>query len=381
MYLPGFPAIAKSLHTSIEQVSLSLSSFFIGISAGQLLYGPLLDRFGRKRPLYAGLTLYIIASIGCFNATSIEMLIVLRFIQAIGSCAAAVAAMAMVRDLFPVEDNAKVFAMLILVLGASPMVAPTVGGYITAAYGWQLIFIILTVIAALILLTVIFLLPESHQPDTSMSLKPRPIINTFIAVLKEPQFYTYSLCGAVAFSGLFAYISASPAVFMEVYHVGTKEYGWIFAILSIGFIGSSQCNSFLVDKYKSEQIVNVVLIAMLIISSVFLLGSLYNWLGLYGTIVMIFLFLCCCGIINPNTGALSLAPFSKNTGTASSLLGAFQMAIGALASVGVSMFQSKSAMPMSLLMFVAAAIAFLILIIGRRNISNKVEGTVVAVGH
>jgi DHA1 family bicyclomycin/chloramphenicol resistance-like MFS transporter len=96
---------------------------------------------------------------------------------------------------------------------------------------------------------------------------------------------------------------------------------------------------------------------------------------------MIFLFLCCCGIINPNTGALSLAPFSKNTGTASSLLGAFQMAIGALASVGVSMFQSKSAMPMSLLMFVAAAIAFLILIIGRRNISNKVEGTVVAVGH
>jgi DHA1 family bicyclomycin/chloramphenicol resistance-like MFS transporter len=217
MYLPGFPAIAKSLHTSFEQVSLSLSSFFIGISAGQLLYGPLLDRFGRKRPLYAGLTLYIIASIGCFNATSIEMLIVLRFIQAIGSCAAAVAAMAMVRDLFPVEDNAKVFAMLILVLGASPMVAPTVGGYITAAYGWQLIFIILTVIAALILLTVIFLLPESHQPDTSMSLKPRPIINTFIAVLKEPQFYTYSLCGAVAFSGLFAYISASPAVFMEGY--------------------------------------------------------------------------------------------------------------------------------------------------------------------
>ena len=155
MYLPGFPAIAKSLHTSAAQVSLSLSSFFIGISFGQLLYGPLLDRFGRKKPLYFGLIVYILTSIGCFFATSIETLIVLRFIQAIGSCAAGVASMAMVRDIFPVKDNAKVFALLILILGVSPMIAPTVGGYITAVFGWQLIFLILASIAALVLLAVI----------------------------------------------------------------------------------------------------------------------------------------------------------------------------------------------------------------------------------
>jgi DHA1 family bicyclomycin/chloramphenicol resistance-like MFS transporter len=125
MYLPGFPAIAADLRTNTSMVALSLSSFFIGISAGQLLYGPLLDRFGRKKPLYIGLLVYILASAGCAFATSIDALIILRFIQALGSCAATVTAVAMVRDLFPVKENAKVFALLMLVLGASPMIAPT----------------------------------------------------------------------------------------------------------------------------------------------------------------------------------------------------------------------------------------------------------------
>jgi DHA1 family bicyclomycin/chloramphenicol resistance-like MFS transporter len=299
MYLPGFPAIARSLHTTTENVALSLSSFFIGISAGQLLYGPLLDRFGRKRPLYFGLALYIIASIGCYFSGSIQMLIVMRFIQAIGSCAAAVASMTMVRDLFPVKDSAKVFALLILVLGASPLIAPTVGGYITEAFGWQLIFIILAAIAVLINLAVIFVLPESYPPDPSYSLAPAPIIHSFLSVLTTPQFYTYAFCGALAFSGLFAYISASPIVFMEVFKVSAKTYGWIFAILSIGFIGSSQVNSFLVKKYKSEQIVNTALMVMVGIAVVFLTGSLQGWLGLVGTIVMIFGILCCVGLIVP----------------------------------------------------------------------------------
>jgi DHA1 family bicyclomycin/chloramphenicol resistance-like MFS transporter len=373
MYLPGFPAIAKSLHTTTENVALSLSSFFIGISAGQLLYGPLLDRFGRKRPLYFGLALYIIASIGCYFAGSIEMLIGLRFVQAIGSCAAAVASMTMVRDLFPVKDSAKVFALLILVLGASPLIAPTVGGYVSASLGWHVIFLILTVIAVLISLAVIFLLPESYPPDPSYSLAPAPIINSFLGVLETPQFYTYSFCGALAFSGLFAYIAASPIVFMEVFKVSTKTYGWIFALLSIGFIGSSQVNSMLVKKYKSEQIVNAVMIVMVCISVVFLVGALQGWLGLVGTIVMIFGILCCVGLLSPNTSALALAPFEKNAGVASSLLGASQMAIGSAVSVGISLFKAKSAVPMASVIIVSSTMALCLLFIGRRFIKTKVE--------
>jgi DHA1 family bicyclomycin/chloramphenicol resistance-like MFS transporter len=373
MYLPGFPAIAKSLHTTTAQVSISLSSFFVGLAAGQLLYGPLLDRFGRKKPLYVGLVLYIIASAGCYFATSIETLIVLRFIQAIGSCAAGVASMAMVRDIFPLEENAKIFALLILILGASPMIAPTVGGYVTVVFGWHLIFVILGTMALLILLTVIFFLPESYKADPSYSLKPKPIINSFLQVIKEPQFYTYALAGAFAFAGLFVYVSASPIVFMEVFKVSAKTYGWIFATLSVGFIGSSQVNNLLLKKFKSEQIIRISLSIQVITALVFLIGSIYGWFGLGGTIGMIFILLCCVGITSPNASALSLAPFEKNAGTASALLGALQLGLGALATFGVSVFNSQSAIPMAGIMESTAIIGLLILLIGATRIKNKVE--------
>lgn len=375
MYLPGFPAIARDLHTTVARVSLSLSSFFIGISAGQLLYGPLLDRFGRKKPLYVGLALYILASLGCVSVRSIETLIALRFIQAIGSCAAAVASIAMVRDVFPVNQNAKVFALLMLVVGVSPMIAPTVGGYITATFGWQLVFVILAVIGGIILLATVFFLPESYQPDTSLSLKPKPILLNFWSVAREPQFYTYALTGAAAFSGLFAYVAGSPLVFMDLYHVNEKVYGWIFAFLSVGLIGSSQINTLLLKKYRSEQIVFFALVSQCVIVLIFLTGTINNWFDLYGTVGMLFLFLCCLGIANPNASALSLAPFTKNAGSASALMGAVQLGMGALASVGISWFNTRSALPMVSIIAGTSLLALVILLIGRRNIINKAETT------
>jgi DHA1 family bicyclomycin/chloramphenicol resistance-like MFS transporter len=383
MYLPGFPAIAQSLHTTTAQVSLSLSSFFVGLAAGQLLYGPLLDKYGRKKPLYAGLVIYIAASVGCFFATSIEMLIWLRFIQAVGSCAAGVASMAMVRDIFPLDQNAKIFALLILILGASPMLAPTIGGYVTVAWGWHEIFIILGVMALAILLAVIFFLPESYKPDPTYSLKPAPIISSFLQVIKEPQFYTYALTGAFAFASLFVYVSASPIVFMEVFKVSAKTYGWIFATLSVGFIGSSQVNNLLLKKFKSEQIIQVVMPILVVTTLLFFVGSWYGWYGLFGTIAIVFIMLCCVGTISPNASALSLAPFEKNAGTASALLGALQLGLGALATMGVGIFDSRSSVPMASIMGSTAVIGLLILLIGRKQIVNKVDvsNAVGAVAH
>jgi DHA1 family bicyclomycin/chloramphenicol resistance-like MFS transporter len=372
MYLPGFPAIAKDLDTTIEGVTLSLSSYFIGISAGQLLYGPLLDKYGRKKPLYAGLAVYIIASAGCMFAADINSLIVLRFIQALGSCAAAVAAVAMVRDLFPVKDNAKVFALLMLVVGASPMIAPTVGGYVTTAFGWHAVFLILGLLSILILFAVIFALPDKYQPDASLSLKPGPILNGFWTVLKQPQFYTYAFAGSIAFSGLFAYVAGSPLVFMKIYHVSEQNYGWIFAALSVGFIGSSQVNSLLLKRYRSEQIVPVALVCQVIVGCLFVLGAASNWLGLPGTLVMIFLFLCCIGITNPNALALSIAPFSANAGSASALMGAVQLGLGALASVAVGSFHSLTTIPLAAIMAGSSILAMMVFFIGRVNITSQV---------
>lgn len=372
MYLPAFPVIAKDLNTSTEQVAISLSSFFIGISLGQLLYGPLLDRFGRKKPLCLGLLLYILASLGCVFATTLNQLIILRAVQALGSCAAAVASVAMVRDLFPVKDSAKIFALLMLVVGVSPMLAPTAGSYVTILFGWHAIFIALMALGLINLLASIFWLPEKYQPDPTISLLPAPIIKTFLSVIAEPYFYTYALTGAMAFSGLFAYVAGSPVVFMEVFKVSTEMYGWIFAILSIGLITSSQINSLLVRRFKSERIVFVALSTQLILTLCFFAGAYLNLLNLYNTIGLLFLFLCCLGFINPNTSALSLSPFKKNAGSASALMGAIQMGVGAVASSLLSVFDTKSALPMVAVMAGSTVIAMIILLLGRLKLSKTI---------
>jgi DHA1 family bicyclomycin/chloramphenicol resistance-like MFS transporter len=375
MYLPGFPAIAQNLHTTVPQVALSLSSFFIGISAGQLLYGPLLDRFGRKKPLYFGLVLYVVASLGCLAVHRIETLIALRFVQAIGSCAAAVASVALVRDLFPVKENAKVFSLLMLVLSVSPLLAPTIGGYITAAYGWQAVFVALGSLGGLLLLATALWLPDGYTPDTTLSLRPRPILTNFWAVLREPQFTTYALTGAVSFSGLFAYVAGSPLVFMDLYHVEGKVYGWIFAFLSVGLIGASQLNSLLLRRYQSEQIVLVALGCQLLITGVLLGLTSAGMLGLGGTVALLFLFLSCLGFTSPNTSALSLAPFTRHAGSAAALMGAIQMGAGALASVGVSLFNAHSALPMVGIMAGTSLLALGLLLVGRQRVTHLVAAT------
>ena len=368
MYLPGFPAMATHLGTDVATVGLSLSSFFIGISAGQLLYGPLLDRYGRKRPLYLGLLIYILSSIACAWSGTIESLIVLRFVQAVGSCAAAVASVAMVRDLFPVEDNAKVFALLMLVVGVSPMIAPTVGGYVTAAWNWQPVFLILAAMGTAILAAVYFGLPESRHPDPSFSLKPKFIIRNFISVIREPRFYTYAACGALSLAGLLTYVSGSPLLFMEVFNVGEKIYGWIFALLSVGLIGSSQLNSLFLKKYTSQQLVTTALIFQCLVAFLLMTGTWFNVLGLYATITLIFLYLGSLGFILPNTSALAMSPFSANAGSASSLMGAGQMGLGAITTVLLSIFNNHTAVPMTALMAATAVVGFLILKIGGKTI-------------
>ncbi len=375
MYLPAFPVIAADLNTDVATVSLSLSSFFIGICFGQFLYGPLLDRFGRKKPLYFGLTIYLIASVGCSVISSANGLIALRFLQAIGGCAGMVAARAMVRDMFPVEENAKVFSKLMLVIGVSPIIAPTLGGFITAQMDWHYVFVFLTIMSAVILAAVHFFLPESRKPDPTFSLKPTPIFRGYLAVLKNPQFFTYSLAGAVAAAGLYAYIAGSPYVFMELFKVSEKEYGWIFAAVALGLIISSQLNSLLLRKYKSEQIIRMALLLQSLTGVVLFVGSVGNWLGLTGTIISCCVFLSCQGFTFPNSSALSMAPFSKNAGSASALMGGIQMGMGAGTSLLVSILSNHTALPMAGVMLGCSVISFIILMIGRYVIKYRASIT------
>jgi DHA1 family bicyclomycin/chloramphenicol resistance-like MFS transporter len=365
MYLPAFPQIAHDLHSTIGNVALSVSTYFLGFAAGQILYGPLLDRYGRKRPLYTGLVLYIIATIGCTASGSIDSLLIMRFVQALSGCVASVAAMAMVRDFFPVDQSARIISLLVLILGASPLLAPTVGSFIVIAWGWHYVFVVLALIALIMLLVVFFFLPEGHEPDKTISLKPKPIIHGFKVILFEPRFYVFALAGTFSFSGLFVYVADSPAIFMDYFHLSAKAYGGVFALLSVGFIGGSQLNHIMTRKFKSAAILKTTVIGQVVLATLFLLGSFNAWYGLGAVIAFLLVLLFCAGLTYPNAAALALAPFSNNAGTASALLGFIQIGIGGLISSGVGMLHLKGSLTISLIMTVTSAIALLILLAGR----------------
>jgi DHA1 family bicyclomycin/chloramphenicol resistance-like MFS transporter len=258
--------------------------------------------------------------------------------------------------------------MLILILGVSPIIAPTVGSLVIAAFGWQAVFLVLASISTLLLITVIFFLPESKGPNTSMSLHPVPIFKGFFAVLRQPQFFTYAFSGAIAAAGLFAYLAGSPFVFMEIFHVSDQQYGWIFGLVAAGLITSSQVNNVLLKKYSSAQIIKTVLLVQTGIGLFLFFGSVFNLLNIYSTIGLIFLFLSCQGFSFPNSSALSLAPFSKEAGSAAALMGALQMGFGAAASALVGMINNGTTMPMTGVMAGCAFMGLLILLLGNRRI-------------
>jgi len=282
-----------------------------------------------------------------------------------------VGARAIVRDLFDVKENAKIFSMLMLVVAVSPIIAPTAGGYVTSLFGWRYVFAILIGIDILIIIGVYFLLPESKKPDPDFSLKAGAITKNFWRIAKHPQFYTYTLTGAIAYAGLYAYISGSPYVFMEIFRVNERQYGWIFSVIAMGVIGSAQVNTIALRKRSSEQVIKIATICQSIVGIVLAVVSYFGWGDLYSTIFLIFLFLCGQGFIFPNASALCLAPFPHNAGNASALMGAIQMGIGAGISALVSFLHNGTVVPMSVVMACCAISAFLIFFFGEKLITRR----------
>jgi MFS transporter, DHA1 family, multidrug resistance protein len=370
MYLPAFSTIAAQFHRTTSEISLSLSTYFVGFAIGQMLYGPLLDRFGRKRPLYVGLVAYVLCSIGCALAPDLRTFVALRFLEALGGCVAQVGAIAMVRDFFPVKESAKIFSLLFLMIGTSPLLAPTIGSLVMTGFGWRWIFILLASIATIILVLMIFHLPEGHQPDHSVSLRMAPILQGFWHIFRDAQFLTYTLAGAFSFAGLFTYVAGSPIIFMDGYHLSTRAFGIVFAVLVMGFIGGNQVNVLLLRKFSSQQIFVIALAAQVIIGALFFLGTITHTVGLPATLVLFFIFLSCIGFTYPNGAALALAPFSHNAGRASALLGFIQTGTGAIISMSIGFFGVKAVVS---LLSSTALLGLAILLFGRSKIGEPVQ--------
>lgn len=367
MYLPAFAQLADAFSVPSTVISLTLSSYFIGLALGQVFYGPMLDRYGRKKPLYAGLGLFIVASAGCTLAPTIEALIALRFLQALGGCVAQVAAVAMVRDFFPVTQSARILSLLFLFIAVSPMLAPSTGGLVALHFGWQAVFVMLAVIVAVILGLIYWLLPEGHQPDASISLKPGPIAREYFSILSHPTFATYALAGAFSFAGLFTYVAGSPIIFMDGFGLSPTAYSAVFAGLAVGFIGGSQLNVWLLRRTGSETLFLRALVIQCVSGVIFTLGAALGWWGLTSTLALFFVFLSCAGLTYPNAAALALAPFTRNAGSASALLGFLQLGVGAVISTGISLAPQQDSFPIIAILGITALLALGILMLGRKR--------------
>jgi len=371
MYLPGFPEMSRDLNTSISNIQLSLTGYLVGIAIGQLFYGPLLDKYGRKKPLYIGLGIYVLASIGCALSQSVENLILMRFLQAVGGCAGMVSAQAIVRDIFPVGKTAQVLSLLTLVIAVSPMIAPTVGGFVTTFYNWHWVFIILAGLTLLIWFGAAIVLPNGAEPDPEISLKPSKVWKNYGVVLQNRQFLVYMLVGGLAGAAPFAYIASSADVFMNIYQVSEQTYGWIFGILAFAMIGSTQLNHILLKKYKSQQIIHFSMHYQVFTGILLIIGIYAQLLNVYTLVGLMFLFLTAHGLNSPNTAALSLAPFSRNAGSAAALLGSMRMAMGGVVSAIISFFHDGTALPMVMGMAACAMAGFIIL-----KADQQIPGTI-----
>jgi len=365
MYLPAFPELQRVFATDAGQVQLTLATFLVAFALGQVVYGPLADRFGRKPPLYAGLSLFVLASIGCALAQDIGQLAALRFLQALGAGAGVVVARAMVRDLFPPSEAVSVFSRLMLVIGVAPMLAPLLGGYLLLWFGWQSIFLALALFGLLCLLAIAVRLPESLAPENVQRLSARGMALGYAALLADRRFLGPALVGGLSIAGMFVYITVSPFVFIEVLGVPTESYGWIFGLNALGFILASQFNARFGRLFGPARVLPVAVALQLLVGLALLLGGAAGLGGRWGVFLPVFAYLVCLGFIMPNTAALAMAPFGRNAGSASALLGLLQFGLAAVAAAIAGVFAHDSALPMALLIASCAAaggLAYLLLL-------------------
>lgn len=375
MYLPSMPTLEKSFGASTSAVQFTLSTFFFGFALGQSIFGPLTDRFGRKPPLYFSLSLFAISSLGCAWSTSISMLALWRFAQAIGACAGGVVARAMVRDLFPPYETLRIFATLMLVMGVAPMLAPLLGGYILTSLGWEAIFITLAGLGIICLLAVIFRLPETRRGNRDTSLHIVDIARGYKELLADRIFVGNALAGAMSTSGMFAYIATSPFVFITIYNVPADQYGWIFGLNALGLILGSQLNGRVFHRlnFNPKRVHRSASIVQCIVGTVMLASAWTGAGGIFGLVFPLFLYIGCNGLIYPNSTSQAMAPHGNVAGAASALLGTIQFGLAALTTTIITAIPQTTAIPMAFTILVCGLLGSIIERITPEFIASRVD--------
>jgi DHA1 family bicyclomycin/chloramphenicol resistance-like MFS transporter len=347
MYLPAFPQMARDLKVPLNVVQLSVSAFLYGSAFGQLFYGPLADRWGRRLPLLLGISLYVLSTIGCALVRTGEGLLFWRVVMAVGGGAGMVISRAVVRDLYDTTDAAKMFSLLMLIMGLAPILAPIVGGQLLLVTGWRGIFVFLAFFGLLSLLAAAVGLPESLPIERRHSRTPAEMLKVYGHLLKNRHYLRYAVALGCVAGVNFAYISGAPFLFIELHGVSPQMFGVFFGLNASGLIAASQLNRRLLRRFSPQRIAAVVF-GVNSFSGVLLAVSGATGFGGFA-VQAFFIFVCICmtGLLYPNVTALAMAPFDKAAGSASALLGTIQYGLGASAGALVGVFHNGTALPMT----------------------------------
>ena len=360
MYLPALPEVTRSLHAPAATVQLTLTACLAGKALGQLVVGPMSDRWGRRRPLLAGLAVYVVATALCALAPTVELLVAFRLAQGLAGAAAIVIARAVVRDLYDGVAMARFFSTLMLISGVAPIVAPLIGGQVLRVTDWRGVFVVLTVVGGLLATLVWRKLPETLAPEDRHGGGVGEALRAMRGLLADRAFTGYTLAGGFAFAALFAYIAASPFVIQEIYGASPQTFSLLFGLNSVGLVVVGQINGkVLVGRVSLDRVLGVGLTVVILAATALLLMSLdvFGEVGLVPVAAALFVLMSAMGVTLPNTQALALLRTKHAAGSASALLGTSSFLIGAVASPLVGIAGEDTAVPMAVVQLAAALVA------------------------
>lgn len=347
MYLPAFPALGESLGAAPGAVQATLAVYFLGMAAGQVFYGPVADRFGRRGPLFIGLGLFTVASVLCALAPDIGWLTGARLAQALGGCAGIVIARAVVRDVTDERGAVRLMASLMLVMGVAPIVAPIIGGALLPVFGWRGIFALLALYGVAMIVVIALALPETLPPDRRRRDGVAATLAIWWGLLRDARFMGHALAGGFIIGGMFAYITGSPFVFMELHGVLPQHYGFYFGANAVGIIVAGQVASRLAQRMEPARLLPVALHVALAAGLALLAVVLTGAFGFRGIVATLFFYVATIGAVMPLTVALGMGPHRAIAGNASALMGTLQFGIGAAVGGTLGLLQDGTALPMA----------------------------------
>lgn len=358
MYLPAFPAIANDLGVAQSAVQQTMATFLLGFAIGQMIYGPLSDSLGRRRVILLGLSLYGLVSIFCALSGDISDLTTYRLIQGLAGASGSVLGRAVIRDVYQGPDLTKALSLLMLVLTAAPMAAPLIGALVLDLWDWRAIFWTLSAYACLWSVLILVFVPETLSPDKRVTLNPSFLLTAFTQVLRHRKAMGYTLSASLGFAGMFAYISATPFIYMNIFGVSPSGYALFFAANIVSMACFSALNRRVAHKYPLPRLMTFLIWVLIVSACILLLNAFLGFGGVWGLAIPLFFFVGCLSPMAANGISGTLEPFGQFAGTASSLFGLFQFGLGSAAGFMVSLLNDGTAMPMAYTILACAVLSF-----------------------